>query len=72
MIRAIKPAAISTARKKQMIYGTAIEAVTERITGRPAQIMLNPHAEIAMDADKPEQVLLLRADIEQRDVRSEK
>lgn len=43
-----------------------IEATTERITGRPAQIILNPHAEIAMDADKPEQVLLLRADIEQR------
>lgn len=43
-----------------------IEAVTERITGRPAQTMLNPHAEIAMDADKPEQVLLLRADIERR------
>lgn len=43
-----------------------IEAVTERITKRPAQIMLNSHAEIAMDADKPEQVLLLRADIEQR------
>ncbi len=44
-----------------------IEAVTERITKRPAQIMLNPHAEIAMDADKPEQVLLLRADIKQRE-----
>lgn len=44
-----------------------IEGVTERITGRPAKIMLNRHAEIAMDADKPEQVLLLRADIERRE-----
>jgi molybdopterin-guanine dinucleotide biosynthesis protein A len=43
-----------------------IEATAYRITGRPCQIMLNPHAEIAMDADKPEQVLLLRADIERR------
>jgi molybdopterin-guanine dinucleotide biosynthesis protein A len=48
-----------------------IEATTERITGWPCQIMLNPYAEIAMDADKPEQVLLLRADIERRAVRSE-
>ena len=46
-----------------------IETAAERITGRPAQIMLNPHAEIAMDADKPEQVLLLRADIERRNQR---
>ncbi len=45
-----------------------IEQTAERITGRPAQIMLNPHAEIAMDADKPEQVRLLRADIERRGV----
>ena len=45
-----------------------IESAAERITGRPAQVMLNPHAEIAMDADKPEQVLLLREDIEHRGV----
>ncbi len=44
-----------------------IEDAAFRITGRPCQIMLNPHAEIAMDADKPEQVLLLRADIERRE-----
>lgn len=43
-----------------------IEAAAERITGRPCQIMLNPHAEVAMDADKPHQVELLRADIEAR------
>lgn len=49
-----------------------IEQTAERITGRPGQIMLNPHAEIAMDADKPEQVQLLRADIEQRELKSEK
>ena len=39
-----------------------IEAAAERITGRPCQVLLNPHAEIAMDADKPEQVALLQAD----------
>ena len=43
-----------------------IEGAAERITGRPAQIRLNPHAEIGMDADKPEQVLMLRADIERK------
>ena len=46
-----------------------IEAVVERITGKPGKIMLNPHAEIAMDADKPEQVLLLRADISHKETR---
>ena len=49
-----------------------IEDTALRITGRPCEIMLNPHAEIAMDADKPEQVLLLRADIERRGVVSKK
>ncbi|MEZ4589907.1 MAG: nucleotidyltransferase family protein [Chloroflexota bacterium] len=44
-----------------------IEAAAFRITGRPCQVLLNPHAEIAMDADKPEQVALLRADIEKRE-----
>jgi molybdopterin-guanine dinucleotide biosynthesis protein A len=44
-----------------------IEAAAERITGWPCQVMLNPHAEIAMDADKPEQVELLRADIKRRE-----
>ncbi len=48
-----------------------IEAAAERITKRPTEIMLNPHAEIAMDADKPEQVLLLRADLERRGIRHE-
>ena len=45
-----------------------IEDAAYRITGRPCQVMLNPHAEIAMDADKPEQVELLRADIKSREI----
>lgn len=49
-----------------------IEAAAKRITGRPARILLNSHAEIAMDADKPEQVLLLRADIESQGMKSDK
>ncbi|MCA9897877.1 MAG: NTP transferase domain-containing protein [Ardenticatenaceae bacterium] len=40
-----------------------IEDAAFRITGRPCRVLLNPHAEIAMDADKPEQVALLRADL---------
>jgi molybdopterin-guanine dinucleotide biosynthesis protein A len=37
-----------------------IEAETERILGRRAKIFLSPYAELGMDADKPEQVELLR------------
>ncbi|WP_420643854.1 NTP transferase domain-containing protein [Candidatus Leptofilum sp.] len=44
-----------------------IEEAAFRITGRPCQVLHNPHAEIAMDADKPEQVELLRADIKSRE-----
>ncbi|VAW30906.1 hypothetical protein MNBD_CHLOROFLEXI01-1735 [hydrothermal vent metagenome] len=44
-----------------------IEAAAERITGRPCQVLLNPHAEVAMDADKPEQVALLQADFISRE-----
>ena len=47
-----------------------IEAAAQRITGRHCQILLNPHAEIAMDADKPEQVRQLRADLEKREAQS--
>lgn len=37
-----------------------IENETERILGRRAKVFLSPHAELGMDADKPEQVELLR------------
>ena len=40
-----------------------IEDVAARILGGPTKIIVNPHAEIAMDADKPHQVDLLRADL---------
>ena len=40
-----------------------IEQTAERILGMPAQIVLTPFAEIAMDADKPEQVDLLRGEL---------
>ncbi|MCB8968112.1 MAG: NTP transferase domain-containing protein [Ardenticatenaceae bacterium] len=39
-----------------------IEETAVRILQRPVQIIVNPHAEIAMDADKPYQVDLLRDD----------
>lgn len=43
-----------------------IEGAVLRILGKPGKIMLTPHAELAMDADKPEQVELLRADLAKR------
>lgn len=39
-----------------------IEDAAFRLVGKPAKIMLTTHAELAMDADKPAQVELLRAD----------
>jgi hypothetical protein len=43
----------------------AIERVTKRmeITGK---LVLSPHAEIAMDADKPHQLEILRADMAEK------
>lgn len=43
-----------------------IEQTVERIVGCPGQVCLSPHAELAMDADKPRQVEMLRADLAQR------
>jgi molybdopterin-guanine dinucleotide biosynthesis protein A len=40
-----------------------IEETIGRLTGRPAVALLNPHAEIAMDVDKPYQVELVRAEL---------
>lgn len=37
-----------------------IEATATRILGKPARILVNPHAEMAMDGDKPHQIDLLR------------
>ncbi|MCA9934635.1 MAG: NTP transferase domain-containing protein [Ardenticatenaceae bacterium] len=51
----------------QQVGFAEIEAVAARILGEPAKIIVNSHAEIAMDADKPHQVDLLRADIAQRE-----
>ena len=41
-----------------------IETKAGQLIGYPAKILLNPHAEIAMDADKPEQVLLLQRELQ--------
>ncbi|MFQ5434786.1 MAG: nucleotidyltransferase family protein [Anaerolineae bacterium] len=38
----------------------------ERIIDAPARVLLSPHAEMAMDADKPHQVDLLRRDLTER------
>lgn len=40
-----------------------IEETGGRILGRPGRVLLSPHAELAMDVDKPRQVELLRADL---------
>jgi CTP:molybdopterin cytidylyltransferase MocA len=37
-----------------------IEATATRMFGAPIRVLLSPHADLAMDADKPEQVELLR------------
>ncbi len=37
-----------------------IEATASRLFGAPVRVLLSPHADLAMDADKPEQVELLR------------
>lgn len=41
-----------------------IEQEAGRVLGRPVQIILNTHAEVAMDGDKPHQIDLLRADLQ--------
>ena len=40
-----------------------IEETAQRLTGQPVKIVLNPYAEIAMDADKPNQVDLCRKEL---------
>ncbi len=40
-----------------------IETTFERIIGQPTKVLLSPHAEMAMDGDKPHQVDLLQEDI---------
>lgn len=40
-----------------------IEALGPRLLDKPIKVLLIPHAELAMDADKPAQVELLRRDI---------
>ncbi len=45
---------------------TEIEALATRILGRPAYTLLLPYPEVGMDADKPHQVELLRAELERR------
>jgi len=43
-----------------------IEETIGRLVGQPAVAILNPHAEIAMDVDKPYQVELARAELSKR------
>lgn len=40
-----------------------IEATASRVLGKPVAVLLSPHAELAMDADKPHQVDLLRREL---------
>lgn len=41
-----------------------IQTAASRALGRPVAVLLSPHAELAMDADKPNQVELLRRDLD--------
>jgi molybdopterin-guanine dinucleotide biosynthesis protein A len=45
-----------------------IEETIGRLVNRPASVILNPHAEIAMDVDKPYQVELARAELITREI----
>ena len=47
----------------RQISFTDIEDAVWRTIGKEAKIMLTPHAELAMDADRPDQIELLRADL---------
>lgn len=40
-----------------------VQAAAERAVGQPVAVMLSPHAELAMDIDKPSQLELLRRDL---------
>lgn len=40
-----------------------IEQLAERLTGKPCKVLLNPHAEMGMDGDKPHQIEMLRAEL---------
>jgi GTP:adenosylcobinamide-phosphate guanylyltransferase len=40
-----------------------VEATASRALGQPVAVLLSPHAELAMDADKPDQVDLLRREL---------
>lgn len=42
-----------------------VEAAAARVVGRPARVILSPYAELAMDVDKPHQLEMLRAELEQ-------
>lgn len=43
-----------------------IEETGTRLIGKPARVVISPHAELAMDADKPHQVDILRAELRRR------
>jgi CTP:molybdopterin cytidylyltransferase MocA len=40
-----------------------VQAIASRAVGQPVAVLLSPHAELAMDADKPHQVDLLRREL---------
>jgi len=43
-----------------------IEVTAGRIIGKPVRALISPHAELAMDGDKPHQIDLLRADLQRQ------
>lgn len=51
---------------KFLMRQLSIEEITElsdRLLGAPVKIIISPHAEMAMDADKPDQIDLVRAEL---------
>jgi GTP:adenosylcobinamide-phosphate guanylyltransferase len=49
-----------------------IETIASRLIGMPARVVISTHAELAMDADKPHQIDLLREELHTMKVEDEK
>lgn len=43
-----------------------IEQTASRLVGKPVKVLLSPYAELAMDADKPSQIELLRGELNRK------
>lgn len=59
LARIVGPRTLLKLLLRQLTLGE-VESLASRMFGEPIRVLVNPRAEVAMDADKPEQVELLR------------